>query len=644
MTDPTAPTHAFTPNQQAATCAVPPSPELRERWSDQLTSVRRRRRGDDAARFSLAREPRRLGFNDGVIVPPEEFPVGTALQMIRGAAADRAPLRGTVRVAVVLVDFSDKQFAETAAHFHDLFFSTGVLPHGSVREYYHEVTNGLVTLDGSVVGPYRMPQTLAWYAASGSGIGLNSTPFRSPQLARDAAGAADPALNFGPYDNDHNGFVDAFIVVHAGQGAEVTGSLGDIWSHKSTLSSAYSTDGTQIYGYLTIPEDARIGVAAHELGHLLFGFPDLYDTDYSSEGIGNWCLMSGGTWNGGGDVPSHPSAWCKVNQGWASVVNVTTNGTLTVPAVETSHQVFRLWQNGGSGSEYFLLENRQPTGYDADLPGSGLLLWHVDENQPGNTEENHYKVGLLQADGQRDLELNHNRGDGGDPFPGTANVLSVTATSSPNTKSYAGASTCVSLAQISGSGPSMTTNVTVSCKSAFKDVKDHRKELKEVYKDSTKDAIKEGKEAAKEFKEARKDVKDVIKEVIKDGKEVAKEVKDGRKEVKELRKETGKEISKEISKEGAKDARENWPGGGGGDGGGGGIAPADLETRLSALEAAVFAGLDPDAAMFSTGPTFIDASLRPDLIGGSSATPDPQLALRMASGDAEAKRSFDNGI
>lgn len=116
MIDPTTPTHAFTPDQQAATCAVPPSPELRERWADQLTSVRRRRRGDDAARFSLAREPRRLGFNDGVIVPPEEFPIGTALQMIRGAAADRAPLRGTVRVAVVLVDFSDKQFAQTAAH------------------------------------------------------------------------------------------------------------------------------------------------------------------------------------------------------------------------------------------------------------------------------------------------------------------------------------------------------------------------------------------------------------------------------------------------------------------------------------------------------------------------------------------------
>src|SRR5262249_16763656 len=150
---------------------------------------------------------------DGVIIPPEAFPAGTPLATIRTAAADRAPLRGTVRVAVVLVDFSDMPMTATTQHFQDLFFSTGVLPHGTVREFYTEVTSGLITLDGTVVGPYRMPQTLAWYANNGSGIGKNGTAFRSPQLAHDAAVAADAAVNFGPYDNDGNGYVDAFIVV-----------------------------------------------------------------------------------------------------------------------------------------------------------------------------------------------------------------------------------------------------------------------------------------------------------------------------------------------------------------------------------------------------------------------------------------------
>src|SRR5262249_35433672 len=157
----------------------------------------------------------------------------------------------------------------------------------------------------------------------------------------------------------------------------------------------------------TVPEDSKIGVCCHELGHLLFGFPDLYDTDYSSAGIGNWCLMSGGSWNGGGDLPAHPSAWCKVNQDWVSATTVSTSGTLTLPDVKTSKNVARLWKNGTGGSEYFLVENRELTGYDAGLPAGGMLVWHIDDAQSGNSDENHPKVGLLQADGHRDLELNH---------------------------------------------------------------------------------------------------------------------------------------------------------------------------------------------------------------------------------------------
>ena len=319
--------------------------------------------------MALARKPRRLGFDDGVIIPPERYPLGTSMKTIQSAAAVRKPLRGAVRVVVVLAEFTDRALGPAAQHFRDLFFSTGVLPHGSVREYYREVTGGLVDIVGEVVGPFRLPHTLAWYANGNFGIGQPSGEPRANVMAQDAAKAADPLVDFTPYDNDGNGFVDAFIVVHAGGGGEQTGSPGDIWSHKWTLPSAYAADGAQIYAYLTIPEDARIGVCAHELGHLLFGFPDLYDTDYTSEGIGNWCLMAGGSWNGGGDVPAHPSAWCKADQGWASVTNVTTARTLSLPDVKTSRKLHRLWKNGKPGAEYFLLENRQRTGYDAELPG-----------------------------------------------------------------------------------------------------------------------------------------------------------------------------------------------------------------------------------------------------------------------------------
>ncbi|MDD2670556.1 M6 family metalloprotease domain-containing protein, partial [Zoogloea sp.] len=222
-------------------------------------------------------------------------------------------------------------------------------------------------------------------------------------------------------------------------------------------------DGTKIYAYLTVPEDSKIGVCCHELGHLLFGFPDLYDTDYTSEGIGNWCLMAGGSWGGGGNTPVHPSAWCKANQGWASVTNVTANGSKNIADVKDSGKIYRLWKNGAASSEYFLVENRQKTGFDASLPAGGLLIWHIDDSVAGNTNESHYKVALMQADGKRDMELDHNRGDGGDPYPGSGNNTTFNNTSTPNSMSYSGANTCVAVTGIGPSGPMISANLRVKC-------------------------------------------------------------------------------------------------------------------------------------------------------------------------------------
>jgi immune inhibitor A len=443
-------------------CAIAPSPELKARMKTELTEFREGGVTPLSAQVGLSRQPRWLGFEDGTILPPAAYPLGTTPETIRNAALERAPLRGAVRVIVVLVEFSDRKLGQPASHYTDLFFSTGVLQHGSVKEYYREVTNGLVDLTGQVVGPFKLPQTAAWYANGNFGIGKPTGTPRANIMAKDAAAAANPTVDFKPYDNDANGYVDAFVVVHAGPGGEATGNPGDLWSHKWTLPNVFSADGTKIFAYLTIPDDAKIGVSAHELGHLLFGFPDLYDIDYTSEGVGNWCLMGGGSWNGNGDIPAHPSAWCKAGQGWASVINVTARGSLTIPDVKTSHAVHRLWKDGAAGQEYFLLENRQKTGYDSELPGAGLLVWHVDEQQDSNSDETHYMVGLVQADGKRDLELDKNRGDAGDPYPGSANNQTFDASSTPSSKAFGGQETSVSVTGISASGPTMSAKVKVS--------------------------------------------------------------------------------------------------------------------------------------------------------------------------------------
>jgi immune inhibitor A len=444
-------------------CLVAPHPDVLAEMRQELQSLRESAPDPESASFLSLEQPSAFGLDDGVILPPEEFELGTPLERIRAEAAERAPLRGPLNVLVVLVQFSDAALARPKKDFEDIFFA----PKNSVAEFYREASGGLVDITGKVVGPFTLPRTLAAYANNASGTGARPN---AQTMARDAADAARADINR-TLDNDGNGFVDAFIVVHAGGAAEETRKKTDIWSHKWVLDGGPFTapDGTNVFAYLTVPENCRVGVCAHEMGHLLFGWPDLYDTDYSSEGIGDWCLMAGGSWNGRlagaqpGDVPAHPSAWCKANQGWVNVIVQSSNAPVAIADVHTSRNVFRLWKDGdASSTEYFLVENRQRTGFDRALDGSGLLIWHIDDSISSNANENHYKVALMQADGQRQLERAVNRGDGGDPYPGSSGNAAFDATTTPSSSSYSGLPTSVAVTNIPASSPSMTVNLTVT--------------------------------------------------------------------------------------------------------------------------------------------------------------------------------------
>src|SRR5262245_54948570 len=70
-------------------CLVAPSPELQERIDAELARLRGRQTRSNIGSFlAIARKPRTIGFDDGVIIPPDEFPLGTPEAVIRAAAAD----------------------------------------------------------------------------------------------------------------------------------------------------------------------------------------------------------------------------------------------------------------------------------------------------------------------------------------------------------------------------------------------------------------------------------------------------------------------------------------------------------------------------------------------------------------------------
>lgn len=453
---------------------APPHPKLQKKLNQQFEELKTNDTYKLLPGNLTSDRNSQMGLNDGVLYPGNLFPLGTNAATVRAAAASLPPVRGIINCLVVLVDFPGQPFDTPAQHYQDLFFSKGKIPTGSMKEYYLEVSNNKVDLTGDVIGPFTLPYTQSQYANGESGLGENYPS--AGTMARDVTLATGGNRSLSAYDSNRDGFVDAFIIVFAGTGAETMEDKdirpNIIWSHKSVIEGGVyrSIDGTNIYGYVAVPEDCHIGVCAHELGHLLFGFPDLYNGSKHKPGtgIGSWCLMSGGTWNNNGLTPAHPSAWCKAQQNWVTV-DIPKNDIENVVLldVKTSFNVKLLWKNGIVGEEYILIENRQQEKFDKFLPGSGLLIWHIDESMYDNTDGVHYKVALKQADGLRQLETTDSDGypsygDPSDPYPGASVNRSLTESSMPNSLSYGSIDSGVRVLNITEVGKNIKCSIRVS--------------------------------------------------------------------------------------------------------------------------------------------------------------------------------------
>ena len=293
----------------------------------------------------------------------------------------------------------------------------------------------------AVVTPLRLPQSYAFYTNNESGMGKLSYPKSAQKLAEDAVQAAVAAGVDFPKKLDAlgNGTVTALIVVHSGRGAEqlaISIRKKHIWSHKWFMPNPLQVrPGLFASTYLTVPEDCRMGVCAHELGHLAFQWEDFYDPNGNDDGVtwsgsGAWDLMAAGSWNGGGDRPAHPAGLHKSQHGWITVdtVSTTTAGVKIKPHTATSGSVLRIVSPSFTPSQMLLLDNRVQAGFDDKLPGRGLLVWRVDIDRP-MTAPSRPALQLVQADGRGDLDLPPgvivNQGDAGDPFPGSTMQTAV---------------------------------------------------------------------------------------------------------------------------------------------------------------------------------------------------------------------------
>ena len=428
----------------------------------------RRRRDEAARRARASASPLRvssvLGGQASAIAPSAAQPA-------------RAPiLTGTMKNLVILARFSDQAATHSQTSFNNLFNQVGYNLDGavgSVKDYFLETSYGNLTVQSVVTAWVTLPQNQAYYGAND----VDGYDLRPREMVRDAINALEASgFDFSQADGNGDGEVDGLTVILSGFAEEYTDNPTDaIWSHQWELITPLTYDGVRMEAYHTEAEIrgwsdtpssqgiSRIGVICHETGHFL-GLPDLYDTTYNSNGVGSFCLMSGGSWNGAdedGASPAHLSAWPKKNLGWAAATQLTTIGTKSLGRIAADPAALYLLRDAAfPASEYFLIENRQGYGFDAYLPGSsrGLLVWHVDESMAGNDNPAHYKVDLEEASGTQHLTAAYNSytiGDDADYYR-AGNNTDFTDATAPNSISYSGQNLKLPISAVSATGAEMT--------------------------------------------------------------------------------------------------------------------------------------------------------------------------------------------
>lgn len=368
------------------------------------------------------------------------------------------PTTGEVHSLVILVQFADTKFSTVGSDAHQFFnsmlnepgftYSNGA--NGSARDFYVNSSNGKFQPQFDVIGPVTLPKKYSYYGANKGSSTDN--PVALEEFVREACTLADPLVDFSQYDHNQDGFIDNIYFFYAGKGEADSGDGNAIWPHSAyyadiakeagVTQKSLKLDGIEVGNYtcsneingtIITPQPAGIGTFVHEFGHVL-GLADHYDVNYgiTTFAPGYFDTMAQASYNNNGNTPAAFSAYERACLGWLDLT-VLKNGvdTLNVlPDLNDSNKAYVVPVGGTNDQEYFIMENRQQKGWDAFIPGHGMLLWHIDydakawEKNELNITGTHQRVDIVEADNK----LTDNTRSG-DPFPGTSNVTQCNLTS-----------------------------------------------------------------------------------------------------------------------------------------------------------------------------------------------------------------------
>lgn len=384
---------------------------------------------------------------------------------------------------VILVNFQDSTMRHTQSDFDRWLNEKGYSVNGgtgSVKDYYRDNSMGAFVPNFHVVGPYTLSQPTKYYGENTSDDAASDARPRDMVIeACQKAKADHPELDFSQFDNDGDGEMDNCYVIYAGYSEASTANDDDIWPHSWYLGDEKITiDGIKINNYSCsaelvgmpgngTPSMDGIGTFTHEFGHVL-GLKDMYDTDSYTNGKGldpgDYSLYASGSYNNNSHTPPCLMAFERMQMGWMTegkdIVELKNPEDVSLASIATNKARYINAQPdraAGTGMEWFILENRQQTGWDKYIPAHGLVITHYDYtdemvkeywdvNGPNNNAK-HRCMYIVPADNIDDANSRT-----GDTYPGTSANTSFTDTSKPAATNWAGESLGVPVTNITEEG------------------------------------------------------------------------------------------------------------------------------------------------------------------------------------------------
>ena len=329
------------------------------------------------------------------------MPEGMSMASLPDAVRNKVAVSGTITVPMICIDYTNVSAPFTIPTVQNQYFDGPTTSDGTVTELYDEMSYGMLTMDGDVLGWVNGTNNDVHYEGGCNGLcGAANTG----QLILEALNGVDGTTDFGDYDNDgpdgvpnsgdDDGFVDFIAIVHPESGGECGGT--NMWSHRWVVTgwpqfavpwqsndAAFGGGFIQVLDYTVQPVQGgsngcgaginHIGVFGHEFGHA-FGLPDYYDTNGGGQGIGEHGLMGSGNWQLSSN-PTHMTSYEKAELGW--VIPQVVDGVLQnyqIDAIETSADAYQL----NTYEERF---NRKTT---APIAGSASLHCLINASSAAN--------------------------------------------------------------------------------------------------------------------------------------------------------------------------------------------------------------------------------------------------------------------